>query len=80
MRIQIQKWGNSLAMRIPRTYAQEARVRKGSSVDMAFKNGKLVVTPLCGPVYTLKKLLAGVNKKNLHREYDFGRPQGVEVW
>jgi len=80
MRIQIQKWGNSLALRIPRTYAQEVKVRKGSSVDMAFKNGKLVVTPLSGPVYTLKKLLAGVNKKNLHREHDFGRPQGVEVW
>ena len=80
MRIQIQKWGNSLALRIPRTYAQEAKVHKGSSVDMALKDGKFVLTPLSKPVYTLNKLLSGINKKNIHQEHDFGQPQGVEIW
>ena len=80
MRIQIQKWGNSLALRIPRVYAQEAKIHKGSAVDIALKEGKFVLTPLAVPIYTLKKLLADINKKNTHQEQGFGRPQGVEIW
>ena len=80
MRVQIQKWGNSLALRIPKTYAQEARVHKGSSVDIALKDGKFILTPLTKPVYSLKKLLSGINKRNIHKEYDFGKPQGIETW
>ncbi len=80
MRIQIQKWGNSLGLRIPRVYAQEAEIHQGSAVDIALKEGKFVLTPLAVPMYTLRKLLAGINKKNVHRQQSFGRPQGVETW
>ena len=80
MRASVQKWGNSLALRIPRTYAREAKVQKGSSVDIAFKSGKFILTPVFSPAYTLNKLLAGVNHKNIHKEQSSGQPRGLEAW
>ena len=59
---------------------KQAKIHKDSSVDMALKNGKFVLTPLFRPVYTLRKLLSGVNKRNIHQEHDFGQPQGAELW
>mgnify|MGYP001612317599 CR=1 FL=1 len=80
MRIQIQKWGNSLAFRIPRVYAQEAHVRQGSPVELSFVGGKFVLMPLPQSSYTLRNLLARVNKHNIHREENFGRNAGQEIW
>lgn len=45
MQIHVQKWGNCLALRIPKSFALEVNVDEGSSVDISFKNGKLIVTP-----------------------------------
>ena len=80
MRLQIQKWGNSLALRLPKVFASEANVRQGSAVDLSFADGKLILTPLSKSSYTLKGLLARVTKHNLHREEDFGRRIGQETW
>ena len=80
MKIQVQKWGNSLALRIPKTYAQEAKVKEGSAVDLSCVEGKLVLTPLTRSSYNLKNLLAGVTKENVHHEHDFGQAMGREVW
>jgi antitoxin MazE len=80
MRVRIQKWGNSLALRIPKPFAEEARVRQGSIVDLSMAEGRLVASPLSRSQWTLARLLAGVTRKNLHREADFGRPVGREAW
>ena len=80
MRVRIQKWGNSLALRIPKPFAEEAGVKEGAAVDLAVVDGKLVASPLLVRKYSLAKLLAGVNKKNLHGEVDSGLPVGREVW
>lgn len=80
MRIQIQKWGNSLALRLPKVFASEAKVRQGSAVELSFADGKLILTPISRSSYTLKSLLGRVTKRNLHREEDFGHPAGQETW
>ena len=80
MRIQIQKWGNSLAFRLPKIFAREAKVRQGSAVELSFVAGKLILTPVSKASYTLKSLLARVNKRNIHREKDFGHSTGHETW
>jgi len=79
MRSQVQKWGNSLALRIPKSFAIEAGLQADAVVDLALVEGKLVVTPQPEPV-TLEALLAGVTANNLHDEQDFGGPAGREVW
>jgi len=79
MKSKIQKWGNSLALRIPKSFAEEARVKEGADVDLCLKDGQLVVIPI-RPRKTLRELLAGVTSENLHGETDTGKPQGNEVW
>jgi antitoxin MazE len=79
LRLRAQRWGNSLALRIPKRIAEEARVEAGTLVDLTVTDGKLIAAPLNGQ-FTLAGLLAGVTKKNLHGEVDFGRPHGHEVW
>ncbi len=80
MRVQVQKWGNSLALRIPKPFAEEARVRRGTVVDLSVAKGKLVAVPVSRKASTLRQLLAGVKKENLHGEADFGRAVGREAW
>ncbi len=80
MRLRIQKWGNSLALRIPKPFAEEARVEQGSIVDLTVIEGKLVAAAVCREEWTLAHLLAGVTPTNLHGESDFGPPLGREVW
>ena len=76
----VQKWGNSLALRIPRSFAAEARLEQGTPVEVSLVEGKLVVTPLTNPAFTLEQLLAGVTEENLHRAVDTGPAIGHEVW
>ena len=80
MKVQIQKWGNSLALRIPKAFAVESNVTGGSTVDVSMENGKIVVTPVSKHEYTLEELLEGVTEENLHGEIDWGKPVGKEVW
>jgi len=76
----IQKWGNSLGLRIPKSFAAEADIDEGSEVNIAIQEGKLVITPSRKPRYELADLLDKVSKKNRHEEIDTGKPVGREVW
>jgi antitoxin MazE len=80
MRIRVQKWGNSLALRIPKSFAVEMAIRQGAEVDLTLEEGRLVVTPLPHAGYPLDALLARVTPDNIHREIDTGRAVGDEVW
>ena len=76
----IQKWGNSLGVRIPKSFAKGARVQAGISVDMTIEDGRLVITPVEKTVYDLAELVRQITPENLHGEVDFGPPRGKEVW
>ena len=80
MKTRIQKWGNSLALRIPKPFAEEARLTEGSPVDVSVRNGKLVVVPVVEPELTLEELVKQITPQNRHGETDSGRPVGDEVW
>ena len=80
MQTKIQKWGNSLGLRIPRTFAAEVQVAEGSSVDLSVENGGLLVRPLRVRKYAVSELLKKVTRRNLHGEVPTGRPTGHEVW
>ena len=75
----IQKWGNSLAVRIPRSYARDARLISGSAVDISVRDGKIVVAPARRRRFRLDALLKAVTKSNRHREIDSGRRMGRET-
>jgi antitoxin MazE len=80
MRTTVQKWGNSLAVRIPKTFASEAKLAEDSPVELSLEEGRLVVTPVPRKRRTLAELLAQVTDDNIHPEVDWGPPVGKEVW
>lgn len=80
MRAQIQKWGNSLALRIPMAFATEAGLVEDASVDISLVDGKLVIAPVEELPYALDDLLAGITDENIHGAVDFGPPVGDEEW
>jgi antitoxin MazE len=80
MRTRVQKWGNSLALRIPKSFANEVGLQKETSVEVSLAEGKLIITPITRPELNLNQLLAKVTKENLHHEVDTGPAVGNEVW
>jgi antitoxin MazE len=77
MQTVIQKWGNSLGIRIPRLYVKEFDLRNGSPVDITEEEGKLIIRP---QKETLEKLLEKIAPENLHEEISFGNTEGYEEW
>ena len=80
MRTRVQKWGNSLALRIPKSFATEVGLQRETSVEVSLADGKLLITPVAKPMPTLKQLLAKVTKENLHHEVDTSPAIGKEAW
>ncbi len=80
MRVAVRKWGNSLAVRIPKSAASDTRIKQGSVVEVSVARGKLVVTPVSEAPLTLRDLLRRVTKANLHGEVETGEAVGREAW
>jgi len=80
MQTRVQKWGNSLALRIPKAFADEIAIMPDSPVEVTIIDGKLVVVPVEEPEITLEELLAGITPDNLHGEVSAGAAVGNEVW
>lgn len=80
MRSRVQKWGNSLGIRIPRALALEVDVAADSEVEITAKDGKILVSPLRTRLLSLRDLLSKVTDSNLHEEVTTGRPLGKESW
>jgi antitoxin MazE len=75
----IQKWGNSLAFRIPKVFANEVDVHDGSRVDLLLKGGNLILAPIHRKS-SLNSLLAKVTQENTHSVVETGEPIGGEIW
>jgi len=80
MKTRVRKWGNSLALRIPKSFATEVGLQSDAFVDVSLANGKLIVEPIEKPGVTLKKMLSQITEKNIHHEIDSGQAVGREAW
>ncbi|MBS4068967.1 MAG: AbrB/MazE/SpoVT family DNA-binding domain-containing protein [Sulfurimonas sp.] len=76
----VQKWGNSLALRIPKAFADTAKIENDSVVDVSFVDGQIVIKPIIPEKMTLEQLLSGVTENNIHREINTGDAVGSEAW
>jgi antitoxin MazE len=79
MRIKIQKWGNSLALRIPKAFASQSKIREDEYVKVTLEDDKIIVEPDINN-YNLNDMLGEITPKNLHKETDTGKRAGAEVW
>ncbi|MFW6368890.1 MAG: AbrB/MazE/SpoVT family DNA-binding domain-containing protein [Spirochaetota bacterium] len=73
----VQKWGNSLGIRIPSAYAKEFKLEAGSTVEIHEEDGAIVVVP---KKQELRELLSRVTHENLHEPVDTGPSVGTEEW
>jgi antitoxin MazE len=78
MDTKIQKWGNSLALRIPKAYAEQIGLYTNSPVRLVLDGERLVIEPVRRA--TLDDLLDGITPENMHNETDWGGPVGNEAW
>ncbi len=83
MKVQFLKWGNSLALRVPKVFAEEIGAVEGKRAEMTADNGVLVVK-VSGPKkrrrYNLENLINGITEENRHPAVDWGPPVGNEIW
>jgi antitoxin MazE len=84
MKVEFLKWGNSLALRVPKVFAQELGASVGKAANMEVRDGKLVIE-IAKPKrrrrrYTLEQLAASITPENRHRELEWGPPVGNELW
>ena len=80
MRTRVQKWGNSLGLRIPRGLAEEVGLGAGTEVSLRAKDGELVIKPSVPERLSLADLLAEVSEANLHASIDTGSAVGAEFF
>ena len=84
MIVEFCRWGNSLAVRIPKAVADALKVSSGKRAEIRIENGTLVLRPILKPArkprYTLDELLSGMTKDDVPKEIDWGSPVGNEAW
>lgn len=80
MTTKVQKWGNSLAVRLPKELADRFSLYQGSSVVISDDNKSIKIKPTKERELTLKEMVRKINKHNRHELIDFGPPVGKEIF
>ena len=80
MRTTAQKWGNSLAIRVPKSVAVQVGLKAQDDLDIEVQDGNVVLKPCLRRVYRLEDLVKRITPKNVHREIETGTPVGREIW
>jgi len=79
MKATAQKWGNSLAIRIPKSVAVQVGLKAQDDLDIEVQDGNVVLKPHLRRVYCLEDLVKQITPKNVHGEIDTGAPIGREI-
>lgn len=80
MKTTAQKWGNSLAIRVPKSVAVQVGLRAQDDLEIEVQDGNVVLKPHLRRVYRLEDLVKQITPKNIHDEIDTGTPVGRESW
>jgi antitoxin MazE len=80
MKTTAQKWGNSLAIRVPKSVAVQVGLKAQDDLDIEVQDGNVLLKPHLRRVYRLEDLVKRISPKNVHGEIDTGTPVGREIW
>lgn len=75
-----QKWGNSLAVRLPKSLAEECRIEVDTPIEIVREDNLIIIKPVQKKRFLLDSLLAEITEENVHAEVPAGRPAGKEIW
>jgi antitoxin MazE len=79
VKVQVVKWGNSHAVRLPKVVLEKAEMRNGDQLEIRVEKGRIALEPVRAKL-NLQDLVARITPENLHDEQDWGKPVGREVW
>ncbi|RPI02769.1 MAG: AbrB/MazE/SpoVT family DNA-binding domain-containing protein [Calditrichaeota bacterium] len=79
METKIQKWGNSLAVRLPKAFAEQTGIENGSNVQISIEDEKIILVPIKDRAKLLDALLEKIDESTVHNEINFGKPVGKEL-
>jgi antitoxin MazE len=74
----VTKWGNSLAIRIPKNIAEQVNLKPGTLIAIAIVDNNIVITPK-RQQYSLEELLEGASAEDFDGEYDWGEPVSAKL-
>ncbi len=80
MRTRAQKWGNSLAVRVPKSVATQVGLKPQDDLEIEVQDGNVVLKPHLRRTYRLDDLVKRITRKNVHGKIDAGVPVGREIW
>lgn len=81
MATKVQKWGNSLAVRLPREVAGRFHLDEGTVVTIQPEGSGILIKPLAKQKReNLRELIARITPENIHDAVDWGKPRGKEIW
>lgn len=80
MQTTVQKWGNSLALRLPKPFTSEINISENSTVDISLENNQIVIKPIKKTPINVDELIDAISPDNLYSEISMGLPVGNEVW
>ncbi len=80
MKMTVQKWGNSLAIRVPKRVAVQVGLKAQDDLEIEVQDGNVVLKPQLRRVYRLGELVKKITPKNLHSEIDTGSRISREIW
>jgi antitoxin MazE len=78
METMVQKWGNSLGIRIPNLIVREFSLKNGSVVNINDNGNEIVIKPV--KKNRLSEMLEKINDQNIHQEIITTGPVGKEIW
>ena len=79
MQVEIVKWGNSCAVRLPAAAMKDLHMTLGDRLELETVDGNIMLKP-SPKAYCLQEMLAKINSQNQHLLVDFGAPAGREIW
>ena len=79
MKTKIQKWGNSLGVRLPKSIAEQKSLREGLGVSVILQDDQIVLKPEEEEI-SLDAMVSEINSGNLHGETEWSEARGKEVW
>lgn len=80
MAAKVQKWGNSLGIRIPKDILEKADLHENENVEISIQDDNILIMPIRKKKFNLKTLLSKISNSNLHDETDTYEVVGKEIW
>lgn len=80
MTTKVQKWGNSLAVRLPKELAERFGLKEGESVRIEENFPKIIIKRAPRKKVNLKEIVLRIKQENRHEKVEWGKFAGKEIW